>query len=75
MIHECKPSFKKATFYAQIHSNDSYLYLISGKTIFPVADPRLGCTSDGLVTKLGNGAIPGTSGNPVKSLEQKNVKL
>ena len=42
--------------------------LISGKMIFDAG--LLGCDSSGLATKLGNGAIPGTSGNPVKSLKQ-----
>ena len=37
----------------------------------PDETPLLGCESDRLVTKLGNGAIPPTSGNPAKSLKQK----
>jgi hypothetical protein len=44
---------------------------MSGKIIFPAPAPLLGWES----TKLGNGAIPGTSGNPEKSLKLKYRKI
>ena len=49
--------------------NKINVHLTSGNMIFPVEAPLLGCVSDRLVTKLGNGAIPPTSGNPGKSLK------
>jgi hypothetical protein len=42
---------------------------MSGKIIFAIPEFRMGWLSVGLVTKLGNGAIPATSGNPEKSLK------